>query len=173
MYDGVKKGNEYNKPIIQNEYTRQKVNCEKECLKNNSLVIRINFINKNKRNLLGWLVSSVKKNKKLILFKDIKFNPLRSATIAKIIFKIIKSGNYKKTGLYNLGSSNGISKSKFCLKVFKYLKKKVNYQILSSDGFFKCKRPKNMIMNIKKFERNFNFKLPKIESEIKNEIKSN
>ena len=172
MYNNKNSNSELSKPIIFNEYTKQKLNSEKICKKNKALVFRINFINQNKNNFFGWLIKQSILKKKIYLFNDIEFNPLRSKTISKIILKIIKKKKYKINGLFNLGSKGKITKAEFGIKVFRYLKKKINYDICSSKHLFKTKRPNYMSMRLNKFSKFFNIKLPSIESEIINEIKN-
>ena len=172
MYNNNKKNSELSKTNIYNEYTKQKLKSEKICQKNKALVFRTNFINQNKKNFLGWLLNSIRNKKKIYLFNDIEFNPLRSETISKVIFKIIKDEKFKINGIFNLGSKGGISKSRFGIKIFKYLKAEKKYKIVSSKNFLKTKRPNFMVMKLDKFSKIFKIKLPSIEKEIKDEIKN-
>lgn len=172
MYNN-KYNTEKSKIIVFNNYTRQKIQSEKICRKNNALIFRINFFDDNPKNFFGWLINSIKDQKRIFLFSNVKFSPLRSITIANIILKIIKTKKYLISGIFNLGSIGGISKSEFGEYVFQSLNKKTQYSICSSKKIFKTKRPENMVMNSQKFIRKFNIKLPKIKEEIKNELKKN
>ena len=58
------------------------------------------------------------------LFKDVYFSPLRMISICKIVKKILLN-DFGKTGIYNLGSKNGLSKLKFSLIFSNYLKIKL------------------------------------------------
>lgn len=51
--------------------------------------------------------------------------------------------------------------------------KNYNYKIVDSNKFFKTKRPKNMSMNVNKFEKTFKLKLPSIKNQINQYIKNN
>tara|TARA_Y100000741_G_scaffold365230_1_gene361044 strand:+ start:5619 stop:6482 length:864 start_codon:yes stop_codon:yes gene_type:complete len=156
------------KPLIYNEYTRQKVRGEKICLKQNSIILRTNFISYKKKNFFYWIVNAAKSKKKIFLFKDIFFNPLNALTLAKTISKIIyKLNNREIYGIYNLGTKDYISKSDFCEYIIKKLKlDSCDYNIVLSDKYFKTKRPKNMKMNTEKFQKQFRIKLPLIKNEI-------
>ena len=75
----------------------------------------------------------------------------------------------KKNGIFNLGSINKISKSNFIIAVAKKNKFKLNYKLENYNNSKKSviKRPLNMSMNTKKFQKSIKIKLPKIEDEIK------
>jgi dTDP-4-dehydrorhamnose reductase len=110
--------------------------------------------------------------KKFYLFKDVYFNPLRIDTICKIIKDIILEKKFKIKGVYNLGSKGFMSKSDFAIYFAKKIKiYKKNYSLKEINSVLKIKRPNNMIMDVKKFEKKFNIKLPKIKDEIINEAK--
>jgi dTDP-4-dehydrorhamnose reductase len=107
------------------------------------------------------------------LFKDIVFNPVRINTLCNIIYNIIKKKKLNNNGIYNIGSKGKISKSDFGIFFAKKLKIYNNKEIIcDSSKILKVKRPKNMNMNIRKFQKKFNIKLPSIRSEIINEIKN-
>jgi dTDP-4-dehydrorhamnose reductase len=169
MYNN-RNNTEKSKIVVFNNYTHQKIKSEKICKKNKALIFRINFFDIHPKNFYGWLVRSIKKQEKIFLFYNIKFSPLSANTIAKIILEIIKLKKYSTKGIFNLGSIGGISKSKFGEYVIKYLNKKTPYFLCNSQKIFKIKRPENMIMNSKKFIKNFNIKLPKTTNEIKHEL---
>ncbi len=175
MYSKKKgyKSTEKCKLVAHNEYTRQKLNAEKISFNNSALILRLNFFSNEKKNLFKWILESCKKNRKIYLFKDVYFNPLSIISLTKIISKIIPIILEKNTkGIYNLGSINGINKSGFSILIIKRLGNNFkNYKVVSSDKFFKIKRPKNMIMNVNKFQKKFKIRLPIIKNEINNYIK--
>jgi dTDP-4-dehydrorhamnose reductase len=177
IYDSKKivPNKESSKLKINNEYSRQKAVLEKICLKNKSLILRTNFFGKNykkKESLSDWIFKSFNKNKEFYLFKDVYFNPLRIDTVCKIIKNIILKNKFKIEGIYNLGSRGFMSKSDFAIYFAKKTKiYKKNYLLKKINSVLKVKRSKNMIMDVKKFEDNFNIKLPKIRNEIINETK--
>ena len=96
MYDSsnVIKNHENQKSVINNNYTRQKLEAEKIALEEKSIILRTNFFGfskiQNNKTFTDWLYFEALKNSKLTLFKDVKFNPLSLITLCKIIKKIIK-----------------------------------------------------------------------------------
>jgi len=175
MYNNKKrlKSSENFKPISFNEYTKQKLAVEKICIKNQALVLRLNFFSNEKKNIFSWIINSCKMNKNINLFKDIYFNPISISSLSKIIKKIIPKilkGNI--SGIFNLGCRDVISKSNFCIYIINQLNSNYkNYKIVSSNKFFKTKRPKNMSMNVSKFQKKFKINLPNLKNEINRYIK--
>lgn len=165
---------EIDKIKINNEYSRQKRMAEKICLKYRSLIFRTNFFGKNgKKTIDNWIYSNLKRKKKIYLFNDVFFNPLRLKSLNKIFEKILKDKKlFSKSGIYNLGSKNSISKEKFAKNFSKllYLKHK-DFVSIKVNSFLKTKRSKNMAMNCKKFEKDFKIVLPDINNELLKESK--
>lgn len=146
---------------------------EKEILKTNDyLVLRTNFFgyNKIKKGLVNWFLKSCKLKEKIFLYENIYFSPLYALDLAKIIFKILDKNI---SGIYNVGSKNHISKANFLMYLNKHLDLKGNFKIIKYDNRHnKVKRPLNMKMNSKKFEKKFEIKLPKIKNQINKMIKN-
>ena len=170
-----KPSNENSKIFMINNYCKHKRMAEIECIRNKSLIFRTNFFGKSDSkndSFSDWIFKSFKSKKKIYLFKDIYFNPLRIKTITKIIYKIIQNKKYKISGVYNLAAKCGLNKSEFAVlfskKVCIYHK---NYIDTVSSKLLKVRRSKNMIMSVKKFENTFKFKLPYLLKEINNEAK--
>ena len=167
------KNNENCRPKILNYYTRTKFLSENIVKKNGGMVLRTNFFGKSKTNkdsFTDWIFRSFTGVEKFFLFDDIFFSPLRISSICKYINIIIK--NDIKSGIFNLGSKNGMSKYKFSKEFAKYTKiYSKNFTVLKSKKFFKIRRPSYMIMNCKKFEKSYKIKLPLLIKEIKKESK--
>ena len=173
---GKKPSSETSKIFMINNYCKHKRMAELECIKNKSLIFRTNFFGKSESkndSFSDWIFKAFKSKKKIYLFKDIYFNPLRINTITKFISKIIRNHKYKITGIYNLGAKDALNKSEFAVlfskKVCIYHK---NYISTYSNRLLKVKRSKNMFMSVKKFESMFKFKLPYVKTEINNEAKN-
>ena len=67
-----------------------------------------------------------------------------------------------------------MSKSKFAINIIKKLNIYNSKHILDeSKKYFTTKRPKNMSMNVNKFEKKFQIPLPILKKEIIDEIKEN
>lgn len=175
IYDSKSSSKESDKLSILSNYSSQKIIAEKIYLKNKSIIFRTNFFGKGlgkKKSFSDWVYNCFKSGKKFRLFKDIIFNPLRIDTLCFIVFTIIHNKKVNNYGVYNLGSQGSISKSNFAILFAKKLKiyNKL-YLLCNSSSILKVRRPKNMTMNIKKFEKIYNIKLPNIKSEIINETK--
>ena len=81
--------NETSEIKINNEYSRQKRMAEKISLKYRSLIFRTNFFGKNgKKTIDNWLYFNLKRKKKIHLFNDVFFNPLRLKSLNKIFEKV-------------------------------------------------------------------------------------
>jgi len=139
-----------------------------------STILRTNFIgkaeNKKKLSLSDWIVNSVVKNKKIDLFKNIFFSPLHTSTLVKLIEKVIKM---KKKGIFNLSSKSKISKADFANRLCKELKLSLKNINKTNYNYKKllAKRPLDMSLNVSKFEKYYNVKLPKVTNEIKKLVK--
>jgi dTDP-4-dehydrorhamnose reductase len=178
LYDSKNKkfNSENSRTVINNKYSKQKLEAEKICLRNNALVFRTNFFGKTQSmnsSFTEWIFKKFQSKKNFYLFKDIFFNPLSIDTISKTILKIIIKNKTNKNGLYNLSSKGFISKSNFAIEFAKNTKiYRKNYTIINSNKILNVKRSKNMIMNNKKFIKDFKINLPTIKDEIKNESKN-
>ena len=175
VYDSKSLSKENDKLSVLNNYAYQKLMAEKIYYKNKSIIFRTNFFGKGvglKKSFSDWLYKKYKAKKKFYLFKDIIFNPVRIYTLTNIIYKIIIKNKFNNIGIYNIGSKGKISKSDFAIFFAKKLKIYNGKQVLcNSSKVLKVKRSKNMAMNINKFEKKFNIKLPSIQNEIIKEIK--
>ena len=110
------------KPL--NIYAKTKLKSEKIIKKNlkQYLIIRGNFFGwapTYKKSFSDWIISSIIKKNKIQVFEDVKFTPLYVLNFIKISNMLI---NKRFVGLYNVCSSNKISKYKFAkiiVKIFK------------------------------------------------------
>ena len=176
FYESKGFSKEDSKLTIYNNYSYQKLKAEKIYTKNKSIIFRTNFFGKGvalNKSFSDWIYNSFKSNRKFFLFKDIIFSPVRIDTLCNIIYKIINKKKLNNSGIYNVGSKGKISKSDFGIYFAKKLKIYNNKEIIcNSSKILKVKRSRNMSMNVKKFEKVFKIKLPKIMSEISNETKN-
>ena len=164
-----KKGNstEENYKII-NYYALSKYYSEFFAREVKSTILRTNFFglsrHKTKKSFSDWVINQLSNKKTINSFNDIYFNPLNFDTLVYLIELIISR---KITGVYNIGSNNGFSKDRFIKILCKHksLDKKL-IKTKNSTKFFKIPRPKDMRMNVKKFEKNYGIKLPNLIDEI-------
>lgn len=157
--------------VIKNNYAETKFEAEKIALSANALILRTNFfgrsLNPNRESFTDWIDRNIdRQNFPLNLFNDVYFSPIHISTLSKIIIKLFKSYN---SGVYNLGSKDGMSKAQFALEYSDILKNdKSKIKLTSIDKMkFAANRPKGMMMNISKFEKKFNIELPSLREEIK------
>lgn len=171
VYSGLGPHTEKNiKPV--NNYAKSKLKAERYLSDVNSCILRTNFFgfSNAKKSFTDWIYQSVKLNKKIFLFKNIKFNPLRIQNLCQIINHLITKKFYR--GTYNLGSRNSLSKAEFAKIFIRQIKKNYkNYEEINFNQNFPAKRSLDMTMNIKKFEKKFQYKLPNLLDEIKKEAK--
>ena len=139
----------------------------------NSTILRINYVgrseSKNRLSLSDWLFRTLINQEEINLYDDIIFSPLFISDLCEIINNILDCPN---EGTYNLGSFGSISKAKFGIKFAKGLGLKFNKAKIISYKDIKQSiiRPFDMSMDISKFEKQFNLKLPSIEETIQNVI---
>ena len=146
-----------------NNYGISKICAENFVLQNNGVVLRVNFIqkDKNRRSLQDKIIFSNKNN--FVLFKNIYFTPLHISTLVNIIINNL----FKyKTGIYNIGSKNKISKANFILKLCKILNIKKKF-ILKNYPNHKTARPLDMSMDTNKIKKDLKVKFYDINAEIK------
>ncbi len=159
-----------NNPNPINIYAKTKLAGESKLQGTNSIILRTNFIGRSridhKISFADWIVNSLRSGKEINVFSDIKFNPLHTSTLCGEISKII---NVQKTGIYNLGTKDFISKSELAYSLSKYLSLDTGLlnNCKSSDiKIFKAKRNSDMTMDIQKYTAEFNFDVPYIDDEI-------
>tara|TARA_B100001939_G_C16928257_1_gene612774 strand:+ start:1262 stop:2116 length:855 start_codon:yes stop_codon:yes gene_type:complete len=167
LYNGKGPHKEENINLINN-YALTKYLGEVMSSKIDSINLRVNFFGNNfikKTGLVNWFINACKRKKKIFLYKDILFSPLEINSLTEIISKII---NKRISGTYNLGSNNGISKAEFLNLIGKNLKLNLKFAKITSSSNIKnrAKRPNDMRLNNKKFEKKFKIKLPNIYQEI-------
>jgi dTDP-4-dehydrorhamnose reductase len=151
-----------------NIYGLSKLEGEMSISNKNSCILRTNFFGKSlidKESYTDWIVNSLKFQKKITIYDDVKFNALHVSTLCDLIVKFLII-NLK--GTFNIGCTNSISKSDFALK----LASEIGLSHHSaSRGFIVdnknlANRPKDMSMNIRKIETKLNIKMPFIDEEI-------
>jgi len=155
--------------VITNYYSKTKFLGELAALKNDSIIIRTNFIGKQsslkKLSFSDWVYRSMLGNKKIYGYKNIFFNPLHTSTLIKILIKIIEKKKIK--GVFNLGSNGHISKYRL-IKFFLKRGKKLDLlkPKIYKNSFSGVKRPLNMTMCNDKIENHLSIKMPSIQKEI-------
>jgi len=169
VYDGT--GPHFESDVmLSNYYAFSKYTSELAALRVASTVLRTNFFGKSVCNqrvsFTDWIYDSIVSSKKTLFFNDVYFSPLSMDTLAEMILLVI---SMKPTGQFNLGSRAGLSKSTFALLFMEKLNiGSDNFEVTSIDDvkFMKTYRPKDMRMDVNKFERQLCITLPTLEEEI-------
>ena len=139
---------------LLNIYAKSKYEGEIEVLNNckSSIICRTNFFGygpAHKNSFNEWIEESAKKNKKIVLFKDVFFTPVSGKNLAIYAHKLLE---YNFSGVYNISSDNKISKFDFG----KLICKKLNIPSFAifagsiEDRPDLVRRPKSMCLSNKK-----------------------
>ncbi|QNJ15990.1 dTDP-4-dehydrorhamnose reductase family protein [Synechococcus sp. A18-40] len=168
LYDGVGTHSESNVHPC-NVYALSKFAAELAINDYQATILRTNFFglskSPNRQSFSDWIIKSIESNSSITLFQDVLFNAVHISTLCYVIGLIIDN---QTIGTFNVGASNGISKSEFGLQLATMLgletnKIKIGY---ISDFEFLARRPLDMRMNTSNFENVFSFTFPSMLTEI-------
>lgn len=136
-----------------------------------STILRTNFVGRskvgNRESLTDWVYSSLTSGRHVQVLNDVYFSPLSMSTLVEMIDIVIEK---KPIGVFNLGSHGGMTKADFDFAFAEHLRLPTTFmtRIDSSQAtFLKAYRPKDMRMNISKFESALGIKLPNLLDQIK------
>ena len=128
----------------------------------NSCILRTNFLFEEQ---ITWLREKCKSHKEFSLFEDVFCNPIEISNAANVIFQIIRK---KLNGVYNLGSSTGMSKAQiFSLIAEKLFLDYSNAKFISIDEVkLLANRPKNMTSSVRRLEKELGVSLPTLNDSV-------
>ncbi len=156
---------------ILNTYALSKYAGELAAQSVSATVFRTNFfgrsLNPERISFTDWLVDSFRSRKQIEAFIDCYFSPLYIETLCEFIFLAC---NKRISGLFNLGSRGGLSKSEFIAyfgEAYGYSLENVKNIRLSDSVVINVRRPLDMRMNSRKFEKAFSIKLPTTRDQIR------
>jgi dTDP-4-dehydrorhamnose reductase len=165
VYDGVGLHAE-DSVTITNNYALSKYAGELAANRVPSTILRTNFVGRSKVNhresLTDWVYNSITSNKQVQVLNDVYFSPLSISMLIEMIELVVQK---KLSGVFNLGSHNGMSKAEFDFAFAEILNFPTNTMTpisTSQATFLKAYRPKNMCMNNSKFEEAFGVSLPSL-----------
>ena len=146
---------ESEKFFSKNFYAETKIEAEKiiQNSKAKYLIIRSNFFGKGtyyRKSFSDYILTNLKNNNKLFLWKNIFFSPVNIQTLSKAIIKLI---NFNQNGVFNISSNQNISKYKFGRLIAQRFKLNENL-IIPREFIYKneaIKRPLNMSLSNRKF----------------------
>lgn len=169
VYDGDGLHTEAN-TTLKNYYAFSKYAGELAAVAINSTILRTNFFGRSsterRDSFTDWLYNSLVNEKEIHVFDDVFFSPLSMSFLCEMISLAIEKDI---TGIYNLGSKNGLSKADFAYEFAKALG--LNYGNMTRTGvnnvsFVKTYRPKNMRLDVSKFEKAVGITLPNLNQQI-------
>jgi dTDP-4-dehydrorhamnose reductase len=160
--------------LILNQYARSKYEGELIAQRVSSTIIRTNFYGQsqspNRKSFSDWLVQSLIEKKPITLFNNIHFNGVHISSLCSLIERFI---SFRICGVFNYGTSSGISKADFGIAIAKELKLSLSDVNLGSyePANGRANRPLNMVMDVNKIESALNIKCPSIFQEIFKTVK--
>jgi len=118
----------------------------------NALILRMNFFGwgpSYRRSFSDWIIASLMQTKKIILYDNVIFSPLYVTEIVDAAHELVASG---ATGIYNLASTEAISKYDFGIKLavqFGLDRNLIKRETYNANN--RIPRPLNMSLDNKKF----------------------
>lgn len=165
-----KKHREDDEVLLLNNYAKTKYKAEIDLLETykKSLVVRTNIIGfrKNKKeSFFEWLLNSLENSKSIDLYNNFFTSPISVNVLGEILLKCYKK---ELLGIYNIASSECISKYDFGIKVSKIFSfnnkqiKKINLEQNDNN----VQRALTLGLDTSKIEEALKIKMPKIEEVI-------
>ena len=158
-----------------NYYAMTKYAGELAALRAGATVLRTNFFgfspHATRRSLTDWIFSAIKEDRPIQVFEDVRFSPLEMGTLCSVINKVTQ---YRHSGVFNLGSLEGMSKADFAFAFAQSLglsNARFSRVNAHQSDLLRTWRPKNMCMDSSHFEATFNVRLPTLQSEIERSAK--
>ncbi|MEZ7500920.1 sugar nucleotide-binding protein [Psychrobacter sp. Arc29] len=135
-----------------------------------SAILRTNFFGKSnapkRSSFTDWLYHSLKNQREIQVFDDVFFSPLSMSCLCEMIALVITKD---VTGIYNLGSRSGLSKADFAYKFASALQLNTSSMTrakIADVDIVKTYRPRNMRLDVSKFEKTLGVTLPCLNQEI-------
>lgn len=169
VYDGDGLHSE-DKPSLTNYYAFSKYAGELAAATNYTTILRTNFFGKSKTKLrvsfTDWLYNALINKEEIQVFDDVYFSPLSMVSLSNMIKLVISK---EIVGVYNVGSRQGLSKADFAFAFAEALDLNSNNMTrtkIDDINFLKTYRPKDMRLNVDKFEHALAVVLPTLQQEI-------
>jgi dTDP-4-dehydrorhamnose reductase len=169
VYDGIGPQKE-SEVILRNSYALSKFTSELIAKNIGGTVLRTNFFGPSRcagrSSFSDWIYGALLSGNPIDLFEDVFFSPLSMETLCEMISLAVEK---RPSGIYNLGSREGMSKADFAFffaSLFDFSIEKMKRVPLAQFNNLKARRPKDMRMNSNLFEEEFNIQLPSLLDEI-------
>lgn len=170
VYDGEELNSEESAVVISNNYCKTKLMAEENVKQSNVTILRTNFFGRsfhpNTKSFSDWLYQAYINKTQIQLVEDVFFSPLSMKTLGRAIERVMAS---PAAGIFNLGSHDGLSKAEFGRRFAENLGIDISEHVTFcniGELPLKAKRSRGMLMDVTKFERVFDFKLPSLLEEI-------
>jgi dTDP-4-dehydrorhamnose reductase len=151
-------------------YAKTKLQAEEEVRQNANdfFVLRTNLFGYNilnKFSLAEWVYSNVSSGKTISGFYDVFFSPILVNDLFEALVHLIKNEDRIKNEVLNVGSTSGFSKYEFAVRIANLygLDSSLIKKTSVADFGFKAPRTNNTLMECKKFEITFDYRLPSLE----------
>lgn len=159
-------------PDPLNTYAKSKLFGEQEVLKYNqeAIIIRTNFFGNGpsyRPSFSDQIISYLNINKQIELFDDVYYSPVHAYELADCILNLLK---INANGIFNISSSERISKYEFGIMIANYIDKNLSLikpiKIKSKKNLII--RPKDMSLSNKKYETLTKKNINTLKNQIKN-----
>ncbi len=154
-----------------NVYGQTKLVGERSIMKYpGALVLRVNFFGPSRspgrESIYEFIVNRLLSRTATTLFEDVFFSPLHMSTLSSLTIEAVSRG---MSGVYNLGSRDGMSKAHFGFAVAKHLRLDSSYLIHGQSNIdpFRTPRPHDLRMDVTKIEKELGVRMPTLHQEIK------
>lgn len=137
-------------------------------------VLRTNFYGRSRcagrLSFTDWLTDSLGDSTPFTVFEDVQFSALHLETLAKLIGK---TAEQRIPGLYNLGTTDSISKASFAAQFAELLGLETSHMRHGrvTDLRLTARRPNDMSMDVSRFETAFGTPLPTAANELTRAVK--
>lgn len=153
---------------IVNYYAESKYLGDQAATQMDAVVLRTNFFGASqsqKQSFSDWIIASLSQKNPIKGYSNVHFSPLHLTTLTTEIERVI---HHFKPGIYNVGSHAGLSKYEFMVQLAQH--KNLSLEYVSAVEYRNTEsavpRPLDMRMNLSKYEKTFNVKLPTLIEEI-------
>ena len=154
---------------IRNSYGFSKYAGELAAATVPSTVLRTNMFGRSRcaerTSISDWLVQALRRGDPVTVFDDVRFSPLRLETLSAMIER---AAVRRHTGVFNVGSSDGLSKADFAYALADTLALPTSTMKRgrSDAAPLAARRPMDMCMDSTRFEQTFEITLPSLRDEI-------
>ena len=152
-----------------NNYALTKYTSELLAHQVGATIFRTNFIGKSRsdsrQSFTDWIFQSLVEGRDFTVFDDVFFSALSMQTLSICVAKALET---RVAGVFNVGTSDGISKAKLAQKFASCLGLNADKMRIGSvlDIKLTAPRPTDMRLNVTRFEKTFGIDMPNMNTQI-------